>query len=158
MACLRSKMIVQTLHWPMIMGCIAYLDSDTIVRGSLKEFWDVKMDSIKVMDRPGQPNDARFQAGVFVIGDGCHIRAMMDDYDKVIQKENVFLREQEELYLSYQRHQDDVSLVPMDKKFNDWGFSDDSVIWHCKKKHFKNAKYQKEYRRWLNEANDKLEV
>lgn len=155
MSCFRSTIVLDAMQE---FDAVAYLDSDIVVRGSLDELWDeVDRRNLKVMHRPEEPDNACFQAGIFVIGSGPETIEMMEDYDNIIQRENVFLREQEELYLSYKRHPK-VELVPLDRKFNDWRFRPESKIWHCKARHFNSKVFQGEYQRWLRRANDKLGI
>ena len=51
---------------------------------------------------------------------------------------------------------DRIQLIKMSRQFNDMGdskredvFRTDSTIWHCKKSHFYNEKFRREYLKYL---------
>ena len=155
MSCFRSCIVLEALEEGD--DAVAYMDSDIIVRKNLHGFWEgVVPSTLKVMVRPDEPTNARIQCGIFALGNSDATLEMIREYNEIIQKENVFLREQEELYLTHQRHNDTVVLVELPSVFNVWKFRPDSVIWHCKNKHFKNKKFQKEWLEYLRAANELL--
>lgn len=156
MVCYRSTVIYQTLidyH-----KSVAWVDCDIIVRKDLITLWEgIKSNQFKIVCRGEDlPVKNRFQAGVFAIGYSKETLQMMSEWEKVTRASNQWFADQLLLYEIYQKYSKKIELIPMNRSLNDIGdstkecFMDDSVIWHCKRYHFNNKKFQKEFQYYLN--------
>lgn len=152
MLCHRASIVLDALN--RTQSSVAYLDTDSLVRSSLETFWEkVEPNVIQVMHRSRASEKAIFQAGVFAIGFSDVTLKMMVEYVDLV-KTDILLDEQKHLYTVYLNAGEDVQLVKLPRIFNDWWFRNKSVIWHCKKRHFNEAKYQNEYQHYLRIANE----
>lgn len=156
MVCYRSLVVKECLE--KYKEPTAWFDTDIIVRKDLGSFWsDVKTNQLKILYRgDGCREHVRFQAGVFAVGYSKDTVNYISEWNKIIQVSHRWYEDQKQLYLLYVKYSDDIQLIKMDKRFNDIGdsskkdsFNDGSVIWHCKKLHFKNKRFRKEYLEYL---------
>lgn len=145
---------------------ILYMDCDTLVRKDLSIFWDNLFPNVlKIIVRDKStgydlsnlenPEDCRVQGGVFGVGNSDATINMISDYKQRVDNTPYFMGEQRFLYECLKEHTN-VKHIQLDKKFNEWDFNNDSYIWHCKAKHFNNIKYQKEYKKYLENANRRV--
>ena len=156
MVCYRSLVVKECLE--IYKEPTAWFDTDIIVRNDLKLFWNgVDTDQLKILYRgDSSPKHTRFQAGVFAVGYSEDTMKYISEWNNVIQSSHLWYEDQKQLYILYTKYSDRIKLIKMDKGFNDVGdsnkkesFSDDSTIWHCKKPHFYNKKFRKEYLKYL---------
>jgi lipopolysaccharide biosynthesis glycosyltransferase len=136
---------------------VAWIDTDVIVRKDLSEFLQIEPHQLKILYRgDNAPERVRINAGIFNIGYSNETHDFICDWQRRIEVNAKWGMGQLEFWRAYKEHKDKIELVKMDEKFNDLGgddrpdsFSDQSVMWHCKKSHFKNKKFQKEYKKYL---------
>ena len=137
---------------------VAWVDTDVIVRSDLSDFLEIGKSSLKILyrGRYAKP-DSKFNAGIFNLSNSKATREMVYEWYDRISSNSVWGMGQLELWNSYLNHKDDVHLDKLLTKFNDLGgrdkpnaFSDNSVMWHCKKNHFDNPRFQKEFLFYLN--------
>ena len=141
---------------------VAWIDTDVIVRGDLSEFLHIEPNQLKILYRGDNvSNEGKINAGIFNIGCSDETYNFISDWHERIKINAIWGMGQLELWRAYKDHKNEIELIKMDEKFNDLGgtdrpnaFSDKSVIWHCKKKHFKNKKFQKEYKKYLKLAKE----
>lgn len=138
---------------------VAFMDHDMIIRKPLGELWsNIESDSICVRYRPDwHPAKRAFQAGLHVLGNGAAVRKY---YAEVINRSQMWedkYETQKQLYLTWRDMRGHVKLVEMPQQYNDYEFHDESHVWHCKGSHFKDKKFQKEFRMWVALANDEIE-
>lgn len=159
MVCYRSLAVKECLE--KYKEPVAWFDTDIIIRKDLKHFWsDVKTNQLKILYRgPKVPKDCRFQAGVFAIGYSDVTLEYISKWNSTIQASPRWFEDQKHLYLIYKKYSKKIELIKMSKEFNDVGskgkkdaFDDDSTVWHCKKKHFYNDKFRKEYLNYLKKV------
>jgi hypothetical protein len=137
---------------------VAWVDTDVIVRSDLSEFLQVNPKQLKILYRgKTTPERVRINAGIFNIGCSNETYDFICDWQRRIEMNAKWGMGQLEFWKAYKAHKDKIELVKMNKKFNDLGgydrpnaFSNDSVVWHCKKAHFKNKKFQKDYQYYLD--------
>ena len=132
---------------------VAWIDNDAIIRWPLGGLWDgVVPNSVKYWHR-NRREHLCFQGGVFVLGAGKKSEKYCGAISaklKTMKSDNA-----EERWYAPQTYAysyvalSGLSIVPMDMRYNDSTFMDDSVIWHCKSSHFADPKYQKEYQHYL---------
>ena len=164
--CIRSiplQSVLETYREPTI-----YLDSDTILRGSLFEiFKDLQTYDLLVKKRPelkqlgvaGTPYASTFNSGVIAIRPseaGILLARLYNDIlhahiasGKPITHYQEDIRvsvyaDQELLYVAYHQLKDQLLFKPLPTKFNDAKFDPDSIIWHGKGTARKNPYYVKE--------------
>jgi len=133
---------------------VLWLDTDIIVRGDLSELIEIQPKQLKILYRKGASEESRINAGVFNIGYSQESCDFIDDWHQRVISNAEWGKGQLELWRSFKRHRDNIELVDITKKYNSVGrhFYPDFVIWHCKMKHFKEPKYQKEYKVYLKKA------
>lgn len=139
---------------------VAWIDTDVIVRRDLNEFLSVTPQEFKILYRgDNKPDKVKINAGIFNIGCSIETHAFMLEWYERIQKNAKWGMGQLELWRAYKNHEDDVILCEMDEKYNDLGgsdrphaFSDESVMWHCKKAHFNHPKFQNEFKYYLDKG------
>lgn len=137
---------------------VAWIDTDVIVRGDINDFLKIEPTQLKILYRGKQaPEKVKINAGIFNIGYSKETFDFISDWRKRIETNAKWGMGQLELWRTYKQHKDKVILCPMSDKYNDLGgadrpnaFSDDSVMWHCKKAHFNNPKFQKEFKYYLD--------
>lgn len=138
---------------------ISWIDTDTLIRGSLFEFTKVDSNELKILVRDNNPNilhDAPINAGVFSIGCSKPTKDFASDWYEDCIANPKWGYGQIALWDAYSKRKDEVKLIGLSKSYNDMGgsdkldaFSENSIIWHCKKKHFNNPKFQKEFQKYL---------
>lgn len=135
---------------------VAWIDTDVIVRADLSPFLEVKPKQLKILFRGGNHPRTRFNAGIFNIGYSEETYKLVCDWRNNLKSNLIWGMGQLELWKAYNKHKDNVELIKMPKKFNDLGssvgkdfFRDDSLMWHCKKAHFNNPKFQKEFQKYF---------
>jgi hypothetical protein len=136
---------------------VAWIDTDVIVRKKLDDFLKIEPKQLKILYRGDKkPDKVKFNAGIFRIGYSKETAKMMDDWHDGLIKNTIWGMGQLELWKAYHKNRNRVELVKMPKRFNDIGgndrpdaFDEESVMWHSKKAHFKNPKFQKEYQHYL---------
>ena len=142
---------------------VAWIDTDVLVRGELDSFLEIEPQQLKILFR-GDQNlrlgvDAPINAGIFNLGCSKETYEFVRDWYSGCIKNPVWGQGQKILWSTYEKHIKNIKLIKMSSKLNDIGgrdktnaFSSDSVMWHCKKNHFNNPKYQKEYQYYLKEG------
>lgn len=137
---------------------VSWIDTDVIIRKDLTEFLDVRPNQLKILYRGDKkPDKVKFNAGIFSIGHSKETHKLIQDwYDSLINNA-IWGMGQLELWKTYSKNRKYVELVKMSERFNDLGgndrpnaFDKDSVMWHCKKAHFNNPKFQKEFQHYLS--------
>jgi len=165
MVCYRGSVVKECLERTKLP--VAWFDTDIIVRGSLDIFWEkVKTNQLQVRYRgPDVALNIRFNAGVFAVGYSEQTLRFISEWGRIINKKSKWYEDQLQLYLIYKKFSDDVELIKMPQSFNDIGYSkndgvfrDDSLIWHCKKAHFYNKKFRKEYLMYLDMMKGEFDV
>jgi len=151
MVCHRTKMFADAIQDGVEK--VAWMDADCIIRKPLEAFWeDVEENTLKILYRPKKKPNRRFQAAVFAFGNGEYVKQLVDEWNEVVQKRPEWYKDQEELYKCWKRHKKHVRLIEMDGAFNDSTFNKDSTIWHSKGHHFKDPRFQKEWKMYRKEA------
>lgn len=141
---------------------VAWLDVDIIVRKNLDPLWyGVETSQLKVLYRADQGAAVKFNTGILVIGYSEPTYKMIVDWNKAVQLEPYWYVNQFNLYKIYRKYKDKLKLIPMSRGIHDIGdstrndiFNGNSVIWHCKKNHFNDPRYQKEYQKYLKLGRD----
>ena len=143
---------------------VSWIDTDVIVRDDLSKFIDVDSKSIKILYRGDKaPKKVRFNAGIFSIGYSNETHKFVRTWRKYLLKHLKWGHGQLALFEAYRTYSHKVKLIKMNKKFNDLGasdrecFLDNSVMWHCKLHHFKNKRFQKEFKHYLKIGLKKIE-
>lgn len=155
MSCYRSGALSGALKEGK--GPLLWLDTDIIVRKRLDHFWkDVSDNSFKIQWRDRDIVRTKFQTGVYALGNSSATSQMMEEFDTEVQKNTVWYADQAVLYTTYIKYKETVQHVQLGREFNDWYFDPSSTIWHCKNNHFKEEKFQVEFKRYLAEADDLL--
>ena len=162
MVCYRSAVIYDALTTHRTP--VAWMDCDIIVRKELNPLWqNIESNQFKIIYRGNDvPIKNRFQAGIFVIGFSNSTRNMIADWKDRCIKSNKWFADQKLLYNVYEKYVNKIEFIHMDRSLNDVGdstkecFLDDSVIWHCKRSHFNNLKFQKEFKYYLNKTTKRL--
>lgn len=156
MVCYRSLVVKECLE--IYKKPVAWFDTDIIVRKNLNLFWkDVKTNQLKILYRGDSKADkSKFQAGVFALGYSEEILHYISEWNAVIQKSRRWYEDQKQLYILYLKYAKEIELIKMSIEFNDVGdftkdnsFNSNSTIWHCKKSHFYNERFRKEYLNYL---------
>lgn len=141
---------------------VAWIDNDAIVRKPLDGLFAGMTDNtLKIWRKNMRKNSHKFQAGVYVVGNGEPIKKWITDImtaeRKHLNKKGAELDghgsphwfvSQELLYTCFLNN-DGITRLQLSTRFNDCTFDKNSVIWHCKSSHFNEKKYQKEYKRYL---------
>ena len=154
MVCYRTLVVKECLE--LYKKPIAWFDTDIIVRKPLDIFWsDVKTNQLKVFYRGDKVVDnCKFQAGVFAVGYSKETLDYISDWNTMVQSKKCWYEDQLQLYLLYVKHSDKIQLIKMPIEFNDTRVSkgEDSTLWHCKKGHFNEKQFRKEYLNYLDKA------
>jgi hypothetical protein len=149
MVCYRTILFDDAINNKKIEK-VAWLDADCLVRKPLDGLWeDMRENTIKVLYRPEKAPKRRFQAGVFAIGNGFYTAQMVSEWNRMVQKCPQWYRDQECLYAAYMKFKRHIKLIKLSEAYNDSEFKDKSVIWHSKEHHFEDAKFQKEFKKYL---------
>lgn len=127
---------------------VAWIDPDCIIRKPIDGiFDDVEPQSIKYWHKSGRKERHQFQGGVYVLGssqksiDFCDkVYSELEGTDDWMLPQTIMLR---------QLKKSKLKRVNLPESYNDSKFEDDSFIWHCKHSHFAEAKFQKEFRKYL---------
>jgi len=135
----------------------SWIDTDVIIRGDLYDFSYVKPTQLKILYRgDDKPDKVKFNAGIFSMGNSKPMLEFLNRWYERLEKNAKWGMGQLELYKTYKEFKDKIELVKMDVKYNDLGgsdrpnaFADSSIMWHCKKQHFNNEKFQKEFKKYL---------
>lgn len=152
---LRIQLIKEYLK--AFQSSIAWVDTDVIVRKDLKSFLEIEPGQLKILYRGDEVlPKVRFNAGIFNICYSKGVYKMICDWEKRLKKNLVWGQGQLELWKAYNKNRKHVDLVRMGETFNDLGdstnddsFSPKSHMWHSKKGHFYNEKFQKEFQYYL---------
>lgn len=138
---------------------ISWIDTDTLIRKDLSEFIKVSSNELKILIRNHDPNvlySAPINAGVFSIGCSDATKNLVNDWYKDCVANPKWGYGQIALWKAYSKRRNEIKLTGLSKSYNDMGSSDkldvfnkNSIIWHCKKKHFNNPKFQKEFQYYL---------
>jgi hypothetical protein len=160
MVCRRGYVIN---HAVSIHPKIAWFDTDLIIRKPLDTLWEsLQFDSLHILTRKENPPHTRFQAGVFFLNSGPKIISFIQEWNSFISSHFGWYVDQEYLYkISEQKK---INRINLNKTYNDVGcsknacFLDESHIWHSKKHHFRNPKFQKEYQNYLNIYNERNSI
>ena len=142
---------IERYHEPVI-----YLDSDTLLRGPLTGiFQALETCDLMVRFRPdlehvgaaGTPYGSTFNSGVIAIRPSAAGMHFAQEYNRLLQEFLAsgkslevyrqeyrirFVVDQELLYVTYLRLQDEIVFRPLPAKFNDAKFDPSSIIWHGK--------------------------
>ena len=141
---------------------VAWIDTDVIIRKDLSEFLQIESNQLKILYRglplnPG-PADSPINAGIFNIGYSEATYDFICDWYKGCLANPVWGQGQMIFWNMYKKYSDEIELIKMPNKFNDIGgngsFSSESVMWHCKQKHFNNPIFQKEFQIYLKKVVD----
>lgn len=154
---LRAKMLKDCFS--KYKESISWIDTDTLIRGDLSEFIKVNSNELKILVRDHDPNilySAPINAGVFSIGYSETTKDFASDWYEDCVSNPKWGYGQVALWKAYSKRKDEIKLTELSKHYNDMGgsdkldaFSENSIIWHCKKKHFNNPKFQKEFQKYL---------
>ena len=129
---------------------ILSIDTDIIFRGDIRHIWDdVEPGTLKVWERKNRKQWLTFQGGVIVYGNSPGLREFYSDYIRDITKDNRIESGQYYLYENWVKHSDKVKKIKLSKVFNDSKLKDYSVIWHVKHGHYKEPRWQKEFKKYL---------
>lgn len=136
-----------------------WIDIDVVIRGNISGLTEVGPRQLKILYRKNNPEKVLFNAGIFSIG--CSLESMdfLYRWKTRLERNMKWGMGQLELWRTYQEFKEMIELVELDSKYNDLGgsdrpnaFADDSIIWHCKKAHFDNPKFQKEFQYYLKKV------
>jgi hypothetical protein len=134
---------------------IAWLDNDIIVRHNIgRIFSRVKANTIKVWTKMKRKDHGKFQGGVYVLGNGETTKRYLRGIIRGLAGRGGWLLPQLLMYRLFLKYK--LNFVKLSHRYNDSFFRKDSLIWHCKQSHFKEKRYQKEYKRYLDEANKNI--
>jgi hypothetical protein len=136
---------------------IAWIDTDVIIRKDLTPFLEIEPGQLKILFRGDDVlPKVRFNAGIFNISYSKGTYKMVCDWYKRLKKNAVWGMGQLELWNAYKKNRKHVELIRMGETFNDLGdstnkdsFSCNHHMWHSKKGHFYNEKFQKEFQKYL---------
>lgn len=139
---------------------VAWIDTDVIVRKDLSEFLQIESHQLKILYRgDNAPKHVKINAGIFNIGCSDETYNFISDWHERTKINAEWGKGQLEFWRTYGKYKNKIELIKMDEKFNDLGgsdrpnaFSDQSVMWHCKKGNFDNKKFQKEFKKYLGLA------
>lgn len=129
---------------------IIWMDCDVIVRDSIKSIWKgIEPNTLKVVRRNRELDRVKFQIGVFGLGNSLATRNYIIDVKNKLNDIETWCDDQTVMYRVYKKHKKHISIVRLNKRYNDSKFKNESVIWHCKSSHFNEEKYQREYKKYL---------
>lgn len=142
---------------------VAWIDTDVLVRKDLASFLTIDPQQLKIFYRGGHKQrpgiDSPINAGILNLGYSQETYEFVCDWLDGCIKNPVWGQGQRVLWDTYKKYSNDIELVKMSKKFNDLGgkgddtiFDSKSVMWHCKKNHFNNPKFQKEFQYYLGKV------
>jgi len=147
---LPRMMATMNENWDQIMS----IDCDAIVRKALDNIWDgVIPSSYKVWVRKEKKPCRRFQAGVQIFGNSPVVREYYKDFMAFLGDNWSFYAGQQAIYTMYLNYQDKIKLIPMEEKYNDCKFRQESFIWHSKHSHIDEKPFRRELNYYLAEAN-----
>jgi hypothetical protein len=130
-------------------------DNDIIVRHNIgRIFSRVKANTIKVWTKMKRKDHGKFQGGVYVLGNGETTKRYLRGIIRGLAGRGGWLLPQLLMYRLFLKYK--LNFVKLSHRYNDSFFRKDSLIWHCKQSHFKEKRYQKEYKRYLDEANKNI--
>lgn len=132
---------------------VAWIDNDALVMNKLgDDFWEnATGSSIKVWLRPKKNDKYKFQAGVYILGNTALTQGYVKDIMEQLKDTDDWMLPQLLLYTLSKKHY--IAHHQLCEKYNDSKFCDNSTIWHCKQSHFKEEKFQKEFKHYLKKAN-----
>ena len=139
---------------------VAWIDTDVIIRKDLSEFLKIKSKQLKILYRGDNvPEKVKINAGIFNIGCSEETYNFICDWYERIKINDKWGMGQLEFWRVYKKYKNKIELIKINNKFNDLGgldrpnaFNNDSVMWHCKKYHFNNKRFQKEFKYYLKKA------
>lgn len=136
---------------------VAWFDSDIIIRGSILELLsESKEPTLKIMYRiNAERNRSRFQNGIIVFSNHLECKILLACWRERLKKDNSWYQDQLTLYQLWASGYG-ISLLPISQRYNDWEFSDNSIIWHAKSSHMDQEPFKSEYWRLLDEANENI--
>lgn len=135
---------------------LIYIDGDVIIRQSLSALFDDLTDyDVMVRYRPyldfigpmGTIYGARTNTGILALSNNQRVKEFIKDFkDRIItfiqegnnpivwNKEKTSLTgvDQELMWILIDEYKDSINFSPLDDRFNDSFFKDDSIIWHAK--------------------------
>lgn len=137
-------------------GPVIFIDCDTIIRKNIScLFEDIEGNELKLFIRPKHRGGiaSAYNTGVYVVGYSESTMALMHNWWMEAKGKKDWLSDQTTLWYEYHKMEDQIKLTHLERKYNDFGgrpisFNEDSYIWHCKAKHFKNKIYQSEYKKY----------
>ena len=132
------------------MGCdrVLWLDCDTIIRKSLSGIWG--NGDFSVLYRPQGTADFKFNSGITMFKNTKAVRTLVKRWGKLVEK-HPGRYDQYTLWLAYKKSADSLNFVPLDVKYNDHRFNEDSVIWHGKGHCRFFKKWKREYAKYESE-------
>lgn len=163
MSCYRSSLMYNLLNE---YKCpVAWMDCDIVIRKELSFLWEgVKTNQFKIVYRGiAVPIKNRFQTGVIVIGYSNDTLNMINDWNDKLKITHKWFSDQIFLYEVYQKYIYKIKFIHMNRSLNDVGdstkecFLDDSIIWHSKRYHFNDKRFQKEFKYYLHKAQGRLD-
>lgn len=135
---------------------ILWIDTDTIIRASIVELWDISPGEIKIIFRPKKRPHYRSQGGVIVFGVNKDIKKY---WEAVCKKSNYRMGWFSSQTYIYKLHKNfDIKHIQLPIKYNDSKFNDDSTVWHSKGTHFGDPKFQEEFKYYLGKANEIIDA
>lgn len=144
---------------------IAYFDADMIFRKSIDhifkmilegQYSNIEESHLAVMHRPfDEMKRNRFQAGAIIMNNTPAIKKMVNRWDYLTQQSPMWFQDQRCLYDAWVEYKDNIELLNLESKYNDWHFNNDAHIWHCKN-HVKDPKWLKEFNMYLGMAKEDL--
>lgn len=150
---IRIPRVLELLNegWDQVL----FLDCDAIIRKPIDGIWEgVEPGVLKIWHRPNKTVEYRFQGGVVAYGNSQEVRDYYQDFLKSLDKDWSFFQGQKNMYTVWKRHRDSIKLVSLDPTYNDSLFKKQSHIWHSKLGHFKEKRFQAEYKRYLAMAQE----
>ena len=154
------------LRVEMILDCFskgenaAWIDTDVIVRGDISNFIEIEDNQFKILkrDTTSAEMSSMFNAGIMNIGCSINTEKFITDWYNKLKHNLKWGMGQVTLQQAFFEAKG-VDLIPLSTKFNDLGdslnkdmFSDSSLMWHSKLKHFNNHKFQQEYKYYLDKG------
>ena len=149
--CARADLLLRALEGGCSMA--AWLDCDTLVRGSLIGMWDdVGEDTIRVLYRESEDRpEFKFNSGVIVVGRGKHTRSLLLSWMKEMATDSSPLSDQRQLWLNYWQMRRKIRLARLPIKYNDCHFAADSMIWHGKgNSTYRSPAWFREYAKYVS--------
>lgn len=157
---LRIRLVYELME--KLNEAISWIDTDVIIRAPLERFVSVESNHLKILYRGfWVRKKIKFNAGVFSIGSGSTSLKFLERWHQRLIDNAKWGRGQLELYRTYQEFKPMITIDPLDLKYNDLGgrkdsFSPDSVIWHAKKSHLLNPRFNSEFQRYLDKGSKLL--